>query len=285
VRAGTRRAVLAAILAAGVSAFLYLDLDLASLLPGRAALTVAGRFFASAFTPALRFEGDFAGDGPFPVLLKALGAARLTVVFAAAAASLSLVFGLVLGFLGSTAWWSFAPAGGRSAARRTLARTIAPAVYAGVRGVIALMRSVHELLWAVLFLAAFGLNNLSAVIAIAIPYSGTFAKVFSEMIDEAPRDSADALQGLGASHLQVFLFGVLPRALPDMAAYAFYRFECALRSSAILGFFGYPTLGYYIAISFENLHYAEVWTYLYTLFLMVAVTDWWSGAMRRRMVA
>ena len=76
---------------------------------------------------------------------------------------------------------------------------------------------------------------------------------------------------------------MLPRALPDMGAYAFYRFECALRSSAILGFFGYPTLGYYISLSFENLYYREVWTYLYALVLLVALVDWWSGALRRRL--
>jgi phosphonate transport system permease protein len=147
------------------------------------------------------------------------------------------------------------------------------------------MRSIHELIWAVLFLAAFGLSHLSAAIAIAIPFGGTLAKIFSEMIDEAPRDVAHALRGSGASAPQVYLLGLLPRALPDMTAYAFYRFECALRSSAILGFFGYPTLGFYIAASFENLHYGEVWTYLYTLLVLVILVDWWSGALRKRFVA
>ena len=147
------------------------------------------------------------------------------------------------------------------------------------------MRSIHELLWAVMFLAALGASDLTAVIAIAIPFAGTFAKVFSELLDEAPRDSAAALRAGGASSVQVIIFGVLPRAQSDMTAYAFYRFECALRSSAILGFFGYPTLGYYIAASFENLHYGEVWTYLYALFLLIAAADWWSGSFRRSFAA
>ena len=68
--------------------------------------------------------------------------------------------------------------------------------------------------------------------------------------------------------------------MPDILAYSFYRFECALRSSAVLGFFGYPTLGFYIAASFENLYFGEVWTYLYTLFLLVALVDVWSGRIR-----
>jgi phosphonate transport system permease protein len=150
---------------------------------------------------------------------------------------------------------------------------------------IALMRSVHELLWAILFLAAFGLNTASAVLAIAIPYAGTLAKVFSEMLDEAPRGSAFALRSAGAGPTQVFLAGTLPRALPDMAAYAFYRFECAVRSSAVLGFFGYETLGYYLSASFENLHFREVWTYLYALSAMVLLLEGWSALLRRRFVA
>jgi phosphonate transport system permease protein len=277
--------VLLAILAAGVWAAIHLRLGLDSLIPGEGGLRMIGRFFARAFSPAVGFEGDYQGEGRFPVVWKALSAAQLTVIFAAAAASLSVIVGLALGFFGSTATWAGDPAGGGSALSRCLRKTLAPAVYASARVVIAFMRSVHELMWAVLFLAAFGANNLSAVIAIAIPYSGTLAKVFSEMIDEAPRDAAEALRGLGASHLQVFLFGLFPRALPDLAAYAFYRFECALRSASILGFFGYPTLGYHVAASFENTQYGEVWTYLYTLFLLVAVVDAWSGAIRRRLVA
>jgi phosphonate transport system permease protein len=151
-----------------------------------------------------------------------------------------------------------------------------------VRVAIALMRSIHELLWAVLLLAAFGVHPLTAVLAIAIPYSGTLAKVIAEMIDEADRDAAAALRDLGGTSGQVYFVGLVPRALPDIGAYAFYRLECGLRSSAVLGFFGFPTLGYYIAASFENLHFNEVWTYLYTLGLLVALFDGWSGAVRGR---
>ncbi len=276
---GRRGMVLVSIAAAGLWAAVELGLDPRDLVPGQGGLAMASELFSRALSPALTYEAAEVPEDIQPLLLKALEAARVTVKLAAAAISLAAVFGVVLGFLASTAGWSGDPASGGRARR-----FVRPMVYGGARVVIALMRSVHELLWAVLLLAAFGLSQLSAVIAIAIPYAGTLAKVFSEMLDEAPRDSALALRAAGASPAQVFFFGLLPRALPDMMAYAFYRFECALRSSAVLGFFGYPTLGYFIAASFENLHYGEVWTYLYTLFLLVVVADWWSGALRRRLV-
>jgi phosphonate transport system permease protein len=277
--------VLLAIALASLWAAFELDLDPRQLIPGDGGLGVAREFFGRALDPALDYEAAFVPEGARPLLVKALDAARTTVVFAAAAMGLSLVLGLVLGPLASSAWWLHDPAGGRTALVRGLRRAGAPLAYGSVRTLIAGMRSVHELLWAVLFLAAFGINHLTAVIAIAIPYGGTLAKVFSEMIDEAPQDSAAALRALGASPVQVFAFGLLPRALPDMTAYGLYRFECALRSSAVMGFFGYPTLGYYLAASFENLHYGEVWTYLYTLVALVLLVDAWSGAIRRRLVA
>lgn len=272
--------VVLAIAAAGLWAAIELELDPRQLIPGSGGLDVAQEFFARALQPALTYEAEKVPQSARPLLLKVLGAAVKTVVFAVAAMSLSLAIGLVLAPLASNVWWLDDPAGGRR-----ISHAVAPAVYGGVRVLIAGMRSVHELLWAVLFLAAFGVNHLTAVIAIAIPYGGTLAKVFSEMLDEAPRQSAAALRAIGASPAQVFAFGLLPRALPDMTAYALYRFECALRSSAVMGFFGYPTLGYYLAASFENLHYGEVWTYLYMLVALVLLVDAWSGAIRRRLVA
>lgn len=282
---GMRRILILGILVAGIWAFSELQLKPANLVPTPGGVRIAGEFFSRALSPAISYEADFVPRDTPPLLWKALQAAATTVVFASAAMSLALVWGLILGFLASTAWWIGDPVGGPGPVGLFLRRSVAPMVYGGTRVLIACMRSIHELIWAVLFLAAFGLSHLSAALAIAIPFGGTLAKIFSEMIDEAPRDVAHALRGSGASSPHVYLLGLLPRALPDMTAYAFYRFECALRSSAILGFFGYPTLGFYIAASFENLHYGEVWTYLYTLFFLVTLVDWWSGALRRRFVA
>lgn len=261
-----------------------LDLGIRELVPARGGLAVLQEFFGRALRPALSYESEIVPDGASPLLVKALAAAHETLVLATAAMSLAVVLGLPLGVVTSTTWWR------RDSTRRWQRRSrlftaIASSVYGVSRITVALLRSVHELLWAVLFLCALGITPLSAVLAIAIPFAGVLAKVFSEILDEASQESALALEASGASRLQAFVFALLPRALPDMGAYTFYRFECAVRSSAVLGFFGFPTLGYFIAASFENLHYGEVWTYLYTLFALVILTDSWSGALRQRWVA
>lgn len=282
---GTRGLILLGLLVAGIGALITLDLGLGQLVPGRGGLVIARRFFAAAVAPALDWEGAFVPPGAPAFLVDALQTVGRTIVVAAAAMGLSLVLGVTLGFFASTAWWADPPVLQGGGMRGLLRRFVAPTVYAVVRLLIAFMRSIHELLWAVLFLAAVGFNPLTAVIAIAIPFGGTLAKVFGEMVDEAPRDAARALAAAGATPLQVTLFGLVPRALPDMTAYALYRFECAVRSAAIMGFFGIATLGSRIQQSFLSTNYGEVWTYLYLTFALVAVLDLWSGALRRRVVA
>jgi len=267
---GAAGAILLALTAAGIWAVWHLHLTWSGLWPGRGGWTLAGDFLGRALHPALSFQGPSHGAVVGGLIPQALRAAGMTVVFAATAWSLAVIGGLVLGGLGS----------GSLMRGRWLRPLVLPA-----RLVSNLLRSVHELIWAVLLLAALGYGSLVAVLAIALPYAGTLAKIFSEMMDEVADDAAQALELSGASNLQRFVFGVLPRAVPEMVAYSFYRFECALRSSAVLGFFGFPTLGYYLAASFDNLYYAEVWTYLYTLLLLVVAVDWWSGRLRRELLS
>ena len=279
-----RGAIVVGLLAAlGLVALWALELSPAGLVPRAGGRAIAADFFSAAWQPATEYEGTAGIDGSF--LLEILSALYRTVIFAAAAMSLALVAGTVLGFLASSTWWAGDPALLGSPLRRFFQSWLGPLVQGATRILIVGQRSVHELLWALLFLAAFGLNTASAVVAIAIPFTGMLAKVFSELLDETDPESAHSLRAVGASPIKAFLFGTLPRALPDMSAYAFYRLEGAVRSSAILGFFGYPTIGYSIRLSFENLHYREVWSYLWALIILVLCFEAWSAALRRRFVA
>jgi len=257
------------ILVAGLAAAVWLGLDPRDLFTARAVSSI-GAFLRAALRPTLIAE-----DGGHSLAPELFAALRTTAAFALAGISLSVGIGAVFGFFASSAWWEEEGAGG-------LRRSVGPAVTGVTRVVIAAMRSVHELLWAMLFLAAMGLAPATAVVAIAIPYGGTLAKVWSEMLDEAPREAARSLRAIGAGSGPAYLVGLLPRVLPDMASYGFYRLECALRSSAVLGFLGFPTLGYHVALTFRNLHYRETWTFLYALFALVAAVELWSAALRRR---
>lgn len=273
---GPRRLLLLCIVLFGAVAWWRLGLKTSELELTEGGRAVAGQFLSAALRPAFDYETKPVGEVA-PFMVRVLRGAFDTLRYAGAAVALSVLCGLALGFLGSSAWWSGEARGG------PLRRLLAPSVYFAARLVMIVSRSIHELIWALLLLAAFGLTPMAAVVAIAIPYSGTLAKVFSEMADEMPRDTMLALRAAGATPLKAWLFGVVPRALPDLLSYILYRFECGIRSATVLSFMGFSTIGLYLQQAFDNGDYPEAWTCLYTMLALVLCFDWWSAALRRRM--
>ena len=143
-----------------------------------------------------------------------------------------------------------------------------------VRTFCAFVRAIHELFWALIFLQFFGLHPLSGVLAIAIPFAGVFAKVYSEILDETDPAPMHALPG-GTGVLSAFLFTRVPDAWPHLVSYTSYRLECGLRSSAILGFVGLPTLGFYLESSFAQGQYAEVGALMILFYVLIATMRLW----------
>lgn len=149
-----------------------------------------------------------------------------------------------------------------------------------VRIVAASIRAIHELFWALIFIQLFGLSTPAGVLAIAVPYAGIFAKVMGELFEEVDPAPAQALP-VGTSPLSRLLFTTLPQAWPHLAAYSRYRLECGLRSSAVLGFIGLPTLGYHLESLLRQGFYAEGAVYFYALLMLIATLPWWY---RRRVL-
>lgn len=143
-----------------------------------------------------------------------------------------------------------------------------------VRTGCAFVRAIHELFWALIFLQFFGLHPLTGVLAIAIPYAGVFAKVYSEILDETDPTPARILP-FGSGVVVTFLFARIPAAWPELLSYTAYRLECGLRSSAILGFVGLPTLGFYLQSSFAQGHYSEVGALLLLFYVLIATLRFW----------
>ena len=272
-----RRYALLGIGLVGLAAAWVLDLSWRGLLPRGAGFSLWKRFFGAALQPALSYEGSLQISGATPFLVRVAQSLWATLQLALASMGIALVSGLVLGLLASHSFWRLTPG--------VRGQGIRLACMLGFRTLSAVLRSVHELLWAMVLLAAIGLGDTAALLALAIPFTGILAKIFSELLDEAPRGPSQALQALGCPTGRALVWARLPIAWPDMAAYAFYRFECAVRSSAILGFFGFQTIGYHLELSYSSLHYREVWTQLYALFVVVWVLERWSSKLRQRVIA
>ncbi|PVY78163.1 phosphonate transport system permease protein [Tamilnaduibacter salinus] len=139
----------------------------------------------------------------------------------------------------------------------------------------AFVRAIHELFWALIFLQFFGFHPLTGVLAIAIPYAGIFAKVYSEILEENDPTPERVLPE-GTGRLARFLYARIPDALPHLVTYTSYRLECGLRSSAILGFVGLPTLGFYLESSFSQGYYSEVGAILILFYVLIATLRHWA---------
>jgi phosphonate transport system permease protein len=153
-------------------------------------------------------------------------------------------------------------------------------VYSAARGILSLFRSIPEFVWAFMFVRAVGLGPFPGVLAIGVAYGGMLGKVYSEIFEGVNDRPLEALQSTGANKLQIFFYGCLPQALPNFVSYTLYRWECAVRASAILGLVGAGGLGQQIEISMRMFNFHEVLTLLAMLFLMVAAVDFISAKIR-----
>lgn len=112
------------------------------------------------------------------------------------------------------------------------------------------------------------------MLAIAIPYAGIFAKVYSEILDEADQEPRNLLpSGVGA--LSAFVYTRIPDCWEQLRTYTSYRLECGFRSSAILGFVGLPTLGFYLESAFSQGHYSEAGAVLLLFYALIATIPLW----------
>jgi phosphonate transport system permease protein len=143
-----------------------------------------------------------------------------------------------------------------------------------VRLFCAFIRSVHELFWALIFLQMFGLTAVTGILALAIPYAGIFAKVYAEILEEADPEPLKTLPR-GTTNFSAFLFAKLPDAWVHFRTYSLYRLECGLRSSAVLGFVGLPTLGFHLETVFSEGLYSQAAALLILFYIIIATIRKW----------
>lgn len=116
----------------------------------------------------------------------------------------------------------------------------------GVRGVLILLRSLPEYVWAFLILGLLGPSAWTAVLALAIHNSGILARLTAETIENVDARPAEALRELGAGRSQIALAALLPDILPRFLLYFFYRWETCVREATVLGLLGIVSLGYWV---------------------------------------
>lgn len=237
---------------------------------------------------AVQWNSDLIHAGGFVTIMQMLGAlfqpdlskeilelaiesTWITLSYAVAGMTLAIIIAFLLGVLASGVLFG-----------ENLLSTVIKAFF---RGVLGFLRAIHELVWAWIFVASFGLSPYAAIFALALPYGGILGRIFADMLTDVPKEPIEALNSTGASKFQVLLYGYLPMVKTNILSYTMYRFECSIRSSAIMSFVGLGGLGYQIQLSLDDLQYDEVWTFIYFLIAIVVLIDMWSSQLRNKLNA
>jgi phosphonate transport system permease protein len=228
-----------------------------------ASLKITAKFLASFVPPA--HSADF-------LALVARESWR-TVAIATAGMTLALVLALPLTLL-STRVLSISALSGRMARGPFWLRQ-------ALRWGLIVLRSVPELVWALVFVRVVGLGPTAGVLAIALTYGGMLGKVYGEILESGETHATESLLRNGASRLQAFFFGLLPQNAAELTSYTVYRWECAIRSSVVLGFVGAGGLGQQMDNSMKMFNGGEVLTMLAVFVLLVALADRVSAGLRK----
>ena len=228
---------------------------------------------ADSLRPTFRFLADFFPpkvDSDFLALV-----ARetwRTVAIATAGLTLALVLAIPLALL-SVRVLSISAMTGRMALMPASIRQI-------VRWLLIVLRSVPELIWALVFVRVVGLGPTSGVLAIALTYGGMLGKVYAEILDSGDAHATHSLMRNGSGRLQAFLYALMPQSAAELTSYTVYRWECAIRSSAVLGFVGAGGLGQQMDASMKMFNGSEVATMLLVFMALVWLADRISAWLR-----
>lgn len=155
-------------------------------------------------------------------------------------------------------------------------------VYQGTRQALNVVRSINELILALVFVSAVGLGPFPGVLALALHGAGMLGKFFADAIEEIDQGPLEALRATGARPLQVIVFGVLPQVVTAWIAVVLYRFEVNLRSATVLGMVGAGGLGFELVSSLKLFRYTETATCIIVITVMVIVADTLSSQLRHR---
>ncbi len=154
-----------------------------------------------------------------------------------------------------------------------------------VRRVLELLRTVPDLVFAMLFVVAFGLGPLPGVLALALHSAGTLGKLFTEMVESIDLRPIEGIRASGGSWLSQVRFGALPQVLSNFASYALLRLEINVRGAAVIGFVGAGGIGEDLLIAIRKFYYQDVSAMLVLIVICVMLLDMISEQLRHRLLS
>jgi len=164
------------------------------------------------------------------------------------------------------------------------ARNLSPAIVnVPVRGLIAVCRSLHYVIVAILFVKALGFGALAGVAALTVASMGFVAKLFAEAVEEISMKQVEAIRATGAGPGAVLLYGVLPQVAARFVGFSLYQLDSNLRNSTLVGIVGAGGIGGTLFAAFKRFDYDFVCAILLTIIAVIFVAELISGRIRAAM--
>jgi phosphonate transport system permease protein len=150
------------------------------------------------------------------------------------------------------------------------------------RGIIVVSRSTHEVIFALIYVAALGLGPLPGILALASRSLGFIAKTTAEAIENVNRGPIEAMQAAGANSISTFVYGVVPQVFPVLIGNVIFSLEINLRRASILGVVGAGGIGFAFAETMQTLQYDRAGTIVLALIGLVLAGELLSNRVRAR---
>jgi phosphonate transport system permease protein len=153
-----------------------------------------------------------------------------------------------------------------------------------VRRFCELCRTVPELVFALMFVVAFGLGPVAGVLAVAIHTVGALGKLFAEVVENIDMKPVEGITAAGSSWTVAMRFGALPQTLSNFVSYTLLRFEINVRSTAVMGFVGAGGIGQDLIEAIRKFYYSDVSAILVMIVITVSVIDTLTSMVRHRLI-
>lgn len=158
-----------------------------------------------------------------------------------------------------------------------------PCVRFIIRRLLEFARTVPGIVFALIFVIAFGLGPMAGVLAIAIHTTGALGKLFAEIVENADMKPVEGIRSTGASWLSCMRFAILPQVSAGYASYALLRFEINVREASVMGFVGAGGIGQELVVAIRKFYYSDVSAILVTIIVTVFIIDISTGWLRARL--
>jgi phosphonate transport system permease protein len=150
------------------------------------------------------------------------------------------------------------------------------------KALISFFRTVPDLVWALLFVAAIGLGPVAGTLTIIVDTIGFCGRFFAEAFEDSEKEPQEALSAIGAGRLAILFGAILPDTLPSLINSSLFALEKAVRSSVVLGLVGAGGIGQELKVAFDLFQYRNACTIILAIFLIVLVMEWATDRLRAR---